>query len=181
MINHRSAFGSAARRVLLPFVATLALASPLTAQTTYNFDGGAGAANSSWTNATNWTGDALPTFNTNAVLVFDYNFAAITNIVATGGNQTVRSLVFGNDLTGGTSFQIRTRDTITSGTRTLTLNGGAGNASIVIENITDTSLTTIQLGNNTGGIAFATDVDLTSNTAQVWPSRGSSRGPAVWL
>jgi autotransporter-associated beta strand protein len=139
-----------------------AAAAPLRAQTTYNYTGA--GANNVWSTSGNWSNNVTPTFDTNAVLVFDYNFGA-NNILATGASRTVRSLVFGSGLTGGTSLQIRTRATTSGTVNNLTLNGGAGNASIVVEDITDTSLTTIQLGNNGGGIIFATDVDLTNDSA----------------
>jgi fibronectin-binding autotransporter adhesin len=176
MINQISSLSSSSLR-LIPtlYCAILALASPLSAQTTYNFDGGAGAANSSWANATNWAGDALPTFNTNAVLAFDYNFGSSTNILFTSNSYTARSLVFGSNLTGGgfTSLQIRTKSQIGGGSaglgRILTLNGGATNASIVIENISDSSLTRLDLGSGAGAsegsVAFATSVDLTHNSS----------------
>jgi len=160
MTTHLPSKSSPAR--IFAFASLLALASPLSAQTTYNYTGA--GANTVWSTPENWSNNVTPTFGTDAVLVFDYNFGA-NNILATGGARTVRSLVFGSGLTGGTGFQIRTRDTTTSGTRVLTLNGGAGNASIVIENITDTSLNSIQLGNNIGSIAFATDVDVTNDSA----------------
>jgi autotransporter-associated beta strand protein len=140
-----------------------AAAAPLRAQTTYNYDGGGTSA--LWSNATNWADNTLPTFNTNAVLSFDYNFST-TNVLATGAAYTVRGLVFGADLTGAGSFQIRTKTAVGgSSGNILTLNGGSANASIVVENITDTSLTTIQLGDNNGAIAFASNVDLTNNSA----------------
>jgi fibronectin-binding autotransporter adhesin len=165
MNNHRSTFGSAARRVLPPFVAILALASPLSAQTTYNYDGGGN--NALWSNPTNWAGDTLPTFDTNAILSFNYTFPSATNILATAANRTVRGLVFGADLTGAGSFQIRTKTAVggAGGGNTLTFNGGSANSSIVVDNITDTSLTTIQLGDSIGAIAFASNVDLTNNSA----------------
>jgi autotransporter-associated beta strand protein len=138
-------------------------AAPLSAQTTYNYDGGGTSA--LWSNPTNWADNTLPTFNTNAVLSFNYNFST-TNVLATGAAYTVRGLVFGANLTGASSFQIRTKAAVGgSSGNTLTLNGGSANAYIVVENITDTSLTTIQLGDNNGAIAFASNVDLTNNSA----------------
>jgi hypothetical protein len=88
-------------------------AAPLRAQTTYNYDGGGTSA--LWSNPTNWADNTLPTFNTNAVLSFDYTFPSATNVLATGAAYTVSlsggtiqrgagvSEVFGNLNVGGAS------------------------------------------------------------------------------
>jgi fibronectin-binding autotransporter adhesin len=164
MTTHSSSKSSLTR--VLALASLLALASsPLSAQTNYNYDGG--GTNTLWSNPTNWVGDTLPTFDTNAILSFNYTFPSASNILATAAGRTVRGLVFGADLTGASSFQIRTKTAVggAGGGNTLTLNGGSANASIVVENITDTSLTTVQLGDNTGAVAFGSNVDLTNNSA----------------
>ncbi|MEX1045072.1 MAG: hypothetical protein WEC73_02990, partial [Chthoniobacterales bacterium] len=62
---------SAVRLIVVVFVA-LFLRLPVSAQPTTNaWDGG--GTNTSWGTAANWVGDVVPTFNTDAVLVFDTN------------------------------------------------------------------------------------------------------------
>jgi autotransporter-associated beta strand protein len=142
--------------------ALLAFSSPLAAQTTYTWD--AGGTNTSWGNATNWVGDVVPTFNTNAILVFNTNVGTADTLFL-GADRQFRSIIFGSSLTGGGDnvFDIRNSTALGSGTANMLFNGGAGNASITVEN---SALVRIRIGqNNTGVTAFQTDTDLDHNSA----------------
>jgi autotransporter-associated beta strand protein len=142
--------------------ALLAFSSPLAAQTTYTWD--AGGANTSWGTAANWVGDAVPTFDTNAILVFNTNVGS-ADMLFLGANRQFRSIIFGSSLTGGGDnvFDIRNSTALGSGTANMHFNGGAGNASITVEN---SALVRIRIGqNNTGVTAFQTDTDLDHNSA----------------
>jgi len=142
-------------------VAVLFLVRPLAAQTTtYTWD--AGGANTSWGTASNWVGDVVPTFNTNAILVFNTNVGtADTLFLAT--QRQIRGIVFGANLTGGGDnvFDIQTRTTLNGSTvANLLFNGGATNASITLDNNT-AGLTRVRLGQgNEGAISFQTATDL---------------------
>jgi autotransporter-associated beta strand protein len=140
----------------------LALSSPLAAQTTYTWDGG--GTNTSWGTAANWDGDEVPTFDTDAVLVFDTNVGtADTTFI--GAQRQIRGIIFGSSLTGGADnvFDIRNSTALGGGSANLLFNGGAGNASITVEN---SPLARIRIGhNNTGVTSFQTDTDFDHNSA----------------
>ena len=134
----------------------------LSAQTTYTWDGG--GTNASWGTASNWVGDVVPTFNTNAILVFNTNVGTADTLFL-GADRQFRSIIFGSSLTGGGDnvFDIRNSTALGSGTANMHFNGGAGNASITVEN---SALVRIRIGqNNTGVTAFQTDTDLDHNSA----------------
>lgn len=134
----------------------------LSAQTTYTWDGG--GTNASWGTASNWVGDVVPTFNTNAILVFNTNVGSADTLFL-GADRQFRSIIFGSSLTGGVDnvFDIRNSTALGSGTANMLFNGGAGNASITVEN---SALVRIRIGqNNTGVTAFQTDTDLDHNSA----------------
>jgi fibronectin-binding autotransporter adhesin len=134
----------------------------LSAQTTYTWDGG--GTNASWGTASNWVGDVVPTFNTNAILVFNTNVGSADTLFL-GADRQFRSIIFGSSLTGGVDnvFDIRNSTALGSGTANMLFNGGAGNASITVEN---SALVRIRIGqNNTGVTAFQTDADLDHNSA----------------
>jgi fibronectin-binding autotransporter adhesin len=154
-------------RTQLRSLAVVLLASSLpldslSAQTTYTWDGG--GTNASWGTASNWVGDVVPTFNTNAILVFNTNVGTADTLFL-GADRQFRSIIFGSSLTGGVDnvFDIRNSTALGSGTANMLFNGGAGNASITVEN---SALVRIRIGqNNTGVTAFQTDTDLDHNSA----------------
>ena len=147
--------------------ALLAFASPLAAQTTYTWDGG--GANTSWGTASNWVGDVVPTFNTNAILVFNTNVGTADTLFLAAQRQ-IRGIVFGANLTGGADnvFDIQTRTTLGGATgANLLFNGGATNASITLDNNT-AGLTRVRLGaGGTGAIALQTTTDVFHNASGV--------------
>jgi fibronectin-binding autotransporter adhesin len=109
-------------------------------------------------------GDVVPTFNTNAILVFNTNVGSADTLFL-GADRQFRSIIFGSSLTGGVDnvFDIRNSTALGSGTANMLFNGGAGNASITVEN---SALVRIRIGqNNTGVTAFQTDTDLDHNSA----------------
>jgi len=111
--------------VLLAFALPL---DSLTAQTTYTWDGG--GTNTSWGTAANWDGDEEPTFDTDAVLVFNTDVGtADTTFI--GAQRQIRGIIFGSSLTGGADnvFDIRNSTALGSGSANLLFNGGATNAS----------------------------------------------------
>jgi fibronectin-binding autotransporter adhesin len=144
---------------------SLLLVPPLSAQTTYTWD--AGGANASWGTASNWVGDVVPTFNTNAILVFNTNVGTADTLFLAAQRQ-IRGIVFGANLTGGADnvFDIQTRTTLNGATgANLLFNGGATNASITLDNNT-AGLTRVRLGSGgVGAIALQTTTDLLHNSA----------------
>jgi autotransporter-associated beta strand protein len=145
---------------------SLLLVPPLSAQLTTNtWD--AGGANASWGTASNWVGDVVPTFNTNAILVFNTNVGTADTLFLAAQRQ-IRGIVFGANLTGGADnvFDIQTRTTLNGATgANLLFNGGATNASITLDNNT-AGLTRVRLGSGgVGAIALQTTTDLLHNSA----------------
>jgi autotransporter-associated beta strand protein len=139
------------------------LLSAASAQTTYSWD--AGGANTSWGTASNWVGDVVPTFNTNALLVFDTNVGTADTLFL-GAQRQIRGITFGANLTGGADnvFDIQTRTTSGGATvANLLFNGGATNASITLD--ANTTLSRVRLGSgNVGAISFQTTTDLFHNS-----------------
>jgi autotransporter-associated beta strand protein len=148
----------------------LALSSPLAAQTTYTWDGG--GTNTGWGNASNWVDDVVPAFNTDAILVFDTNVGT-ADTTFTGAQRQIRGTTFGANLTGGADnvFDIQTRtslnSTATNAGANLLFNGGATNASIIVEE-SATGLRRVRLGaGNVGAISFQTETDLLHDASGV--------------
>jgi autotransporter-associated beta strand protein len=146
--------------------ALLAFSSPLAAQTTYTWD--AGGANTSWGTAANWVGDAVPTFDTNAILVFNTNVGT-SDTLFLGAQRQISGIIFGTNLTGGADnvFDIQTRTTLGGATgANLLLNGGAANASITLD--ANTILSRVRLGaGGVGAISLQTTTDLFHNASGV--------------
>jgi len=145
--------------------ALLALASPLAAQTTYTWD--AGGTNTSWGTASNWVGDVVPTFNTNAILVFGTNLGA-NDTLFTAADRQIRGMTFGANLAATDNIvDIRTRTGLSGTAVNLLLNGAAANASITLDANT-ASLQRVALGQgNVGAISFQTTTDLFHNASGV--------------
>jgi fibronectin-binding autotransporter adhesin len=148
--------------VLLAFALPL---DSLTAQTTYTWDGG--GTNTSWGTAANWDGDEEPTFDTDAVLVFNTDVGtADTTFI--GAQRQIRGIIFGSSLTGGADnvFDIRNSTALGSGSANLLFNGGATNASITLD--ANTILSLVRLGaGGVGAISLQTTTDLFHNASSV--------------
>ncbi|MDX6765330.1 MAG: autotransporter-associated beta strand repeat-containing protein [Candidatus Methylacidiphilales bacterium] len=93
--------------------AVFAFSSTLQAQT---WDGG-GLTDASWGNATNWTGDTLPTFNAATDVTFSTNAGLSGNTTWLGVGRTIRSITFGADVDGTFALSLSANATSTADAR----------------------------------------------------------------
>ena len=170
-MNKISALRSGKFHSALVASALLALSSPLAAQTTYTWDNGTNT--SVWGTSANWVGDPALTFNNQTAIIF--NDASVVNdatAISIGGAKTINSLTINADFftaaTNGSSFDIRTRSTLSAGSAAanLTFDATAGNnASITVAQSTS-GIGQVRLGDNGGGnVVLNTNLNLAqSNT-----------------
>jgi autotransporter-associated beta strand protein len=165
-MNKISALRSGKFHSALVASALLALSSPLAAQTTYTWDNGTNT--SVWGTSANWVGDPALTFNNQTAIIF--NDASVVNdatAISIGGAKTINSLTINADFftaaTNGSSFDIRTRSTLSAGSAAanLTFDATAGNnASITVAQSTS-GIGQVRLGDNGGGsVVLNTNLDL---------------------
>ena len=153
-------------RRILASVALSILHLPLSAAT-YEYD--AGATNfpgTLWSNGENWVGDTVPTFNNQADLIFNTNI--VVSGMRIGAARTVRSMLFGDNLTGGanpaTAIIVQTVNDGNSGTPALTLQADTGNATVTQTSGFQGNL--LRLGVNGGGdVILGSSLDLFANSA----------------
>jgi len=152
------------RALAIALLISALLGAPLSAQTTYTWD--AGGVNNDWGTAGNWVGDTVPTFNTDAVVLFDTNVGGRISTFL-GAQRQVRGITFGANLTGGVNalFDIQTRTTQDGATgANLLFNGGATNASITLD--AGLIISRVRLGAGAVGvISLQTTTDLFHNAS----------------
>jgi autotransporter-associated beta strand protein len=157
---------SAARLVVVVFLALSILRLPLSAAT-YTYDAGASSfPGTLWSNGENWVGNTVPTFNNQADLIFDTNIKV--SGMRIGTNRTVRSMLFGNNAISGTNpataMIVQTVNDGGTGTPALTLQADTGNTTITQESGFQASL--LRLGQNNGGsVVLGSTLDLLTHSA----------------
>jgi autotransporter-associated beta strand protein len=101
---------------------------------TYTWDGG--GSNDNWGTGTNWVGNAIPTFDNTADIVFYAAGALRLNTNVIGADRTIRSITFNGSQTAAVTMGLTT----TSGSsRTLTFDGGGSGATFTTAVSTGTS------------------------------------------
>jgi autotransporter-associated beta strand protein len=134
---------------------------------TYEYDAGAASfPGTLWSDKDNWVGDTVPTFNNQADLIFNTNIQV--SGMRIGSARTVRSMFFGDNLTGGanpaTAIIVQTIDNGGGATPALTLQADTGNATV-----TQTSGfqgDVLRLGTFGGGsLVLASSLDLFAHSA----------------
>ncbi len=149
------------RLAVLP---VLLLASPATlSAATFTYDGG-GASPNLWSQATNWVGDTLPTFDNQADLVFDSNIGTLGMRI--GVARTARSLFFGDSLSvpPNTLIAVQTEDDAGAGTPALTLQADVGNATVTQSSGFVPEF--LRLGSTgRGNVILGSNLDLYANSA----------------
>ena len=147
--------------------ALLALGGVSAHAATYTYDAGASSfPGTLWSNAQNWTGDTLPTFNNQADLVFNTDIKV--SGMRIGAAKTVRSMSFGDSLTGGSvaTTTIIVQTVLDDGTSAsaLTLQANTGNATVTQSSGFQGSL--LRLGTSgKGNVVLGSSLDLYTHSA----------------
>lgn len=131
------------------FAAALLAATSSAEATAYTWVGASSAA--SWGSSTNWTNNAVPTFDNTADLVFPSSGVTQTN-TALGNNRTVRSLNFGAGVTS--PMFVNLQDFSFGSARSLTMAADSNNASITIASNASGNIT---VGTNSANGTSATN------------------------
>jgi len=114
-----------------------------------------------WSDPGNWVGNAVPTFNNEADLVFDV-VNPVTNM-RIGANRIVRSMVFGATQNAANTV-VGTRADANTNARTLTLEANTGNAKI--EQSSGFPGGVLRIGTNgEGNVILGSNVDVYANSA----------------
>lgn len=122
---------------------------------TFTWDGGFG--NASWSQANNWVGDTLPTFDNTADLIFwSATVSADTAIIA---DRTVRSLTF-NDNIDAATIVYTANGTSDTTDRVLTFEADSGNAGITVDSGAEGNIT---IGATKGTIVLNSSLDVVHN------------------
>ena len=122
---------------------------------TFTWDGGFG--NASWSQANNWAGDTLPTFDNTADLIFwSATVSADTAIIA---DRTVRSLTF-NDNIDAATIVYTANGTSDTTDRVLTFEADSGNAGITVDSGAEGDIT---IGATKGTIVLNSSIDVVHN------------------
>ncbi len=150
---------------LVPFLA-LALAGPGSARAQATWDGG--GADGSWATATNWVGDAVPTFGNTLDLTF-YASGAGNLSTYLGPDRTIRSLTFNDDADSNVNISFTANGS--TGARTLTMGNATDGATITVA-AGSAGSHNIGSGANGGTIALGGDLAIDHNGSGTLTTRG---------